>query len=135
VEEHVDHETSTVAGGASRNGEDPAEPEHRSADGSTQAAEEEAMLAEPDENGGVEPYDSSEDLACAALSFAVYFKTLYPHVPGGGLWRADRSRVSAGRGAPAWVPPLRAARRQPRGKLMVSLVNSRINATRIGWHL
>ena len=25
--------------------------------------------------------------------------------------------------------------RQPRGKLMVSLVNSHTNATRIGWHL
>ena len=71
----------------SSDGEDPAESEHRSADGSAQVEGDDAMLEEPDENGGAEPYDSSEDLAyaagCAALSFAVYFKTLYPHVPGG----------------------------------------------------
>ena len=30
-----------------------------------------------------------------------------------------------------WTPPWR----QPRGKLMVSLVKSHTNATRIGWHL
>ena len=37
---------------------------------------------------------------------------------GEGIWRA---------GEPPW--------RQPRGKSMVSLVNSHTNATRIGWHM
>ena len=37
------------------------------------------------------------------------------------------SRACASTGTPPW--------RQPRGKWMVSLVNSDTNATRIGWHL
>ena len=37
--------------------------------------------------------------------------------------------------APLHIAVLHPPWRQPRGKLMVSLVNSHTNATRIGWHL
>jgi len=63
------------------------------------------MREEPDENG---PYDSSEDLAyaagCAALSFAVYFKTLYPHVPGGDSGELIASAYQLGVAHPPGYP-------------------------------
>jgi len=59
-------------------------------------------------------------------------------------WSYGRGAVSYERGTPVSIvaealpgsvcgpdPPWR----QPRGKLVVSLVNSHTNATRIGWHL
>ena len=47
------------------------------------------------------------------------------------LFVAKEAGKATGKDGKTKVPPWR----QPRGKSMVSLVNSHTNATRIGWHL
>ncbi|KAJ1481641.1 hypothetical protein T484DRAFT_1806647, partial [Baffinella frigidus] len=113
-EDHAEsNETSTVAGESA--GADSDGYEHRSgSDESAQSEGEDARRENPDENGDAEsvperaPYDSSEDLAyavgCAALSFAVYFKTLYPHVPGGDSGELIASAFQLGVAHPPGYP-------------------------------